>query len=214
MRVVASDGLHRAPANDVRYQHHEHSMSRAQQNESDSHALLNAKGTLLGHGKKSARIVARMMVDGAATFDAISPEMATALGCDVEDHPNPLGLSLGGDQHVQIQRRTTVMRLGIPDFPIYEAMCFVMDLPAGYDVLLGTPWHRRINPDIDWDTETIRPRLERVERRGGATALFEEPASSFVEDAVEGGQTQGWAHQVCCSSQECSAEEIIAVGTR
>ena len=34
----------------------------------------------------------------------------------------------------------------------------IMDLPHGYDVILGMPWLRAFNPDIDWIRSTIRIR--------------------------------------------------------
>ena len=168
VRVVASDGLHCAPAIEERYREPEHSMIVSAQGENDrEYRLFKASGTLLSLSEQSARIVAPIMIDGAATFDAIRPELAKILGYEIKEHQNPLRLSLGGAQNTTMQRRTTTLRLEIPNFPVYEAICFVMDLPEGHDVLLGTPWHRRVNPDIDWDTESIRPRLTRAERRGG-----------------------------------------------
>lgn len=46
----------------------------------------------------------------------------------------------------------------IPGFAIYTIEAFVMDVPEDKNVLLGMPWFRDNNPDIDWVNNTNKPR--------------------------------------------------------
>ena len=167
---MGSDGPHWIPAKDLYNKIGEVGMHAVQESASTAHQLFELSGYMINDAMNDEhRAAVKILLDGAATFDAMSPQLAAKMGYEIEELSNPLTLNLGAEQSVQIPRRITQMRLKLKDFSLYEAYCFVTELPEGIDVLLGTPWHRTVNPDVNWDTESVRPRprVRPAEKRGG-----------------------------------------------
>ncbi|KAG9405400.1 hypothetical protein AC1031_004508 [Aphanomyces cochlioides] len=100
-----------------------------------------------------------IFVDSGASLNAVSPAASSRLGLQVIEHDKPLRLQLGSSQSTTIPRRVTSLTLRAgKDFPPYTTDAFVLDVPEGHDMLLGMPWLRAQNPDIDWTSREISPR--------------------------------------------------------
>lgn len=84
--------------------------------------------------------------------------MVTKLKLPVVEHGKPLTVALGASTQCTLPRRTTKFQVSIEGFEPYESEAFIMPIPEGRDVLLGMPWLRFANPDIDWASLSIRPR--------------------------------------------------------
>ncbi|POM68642.1 Hypothetical protein PHPALM_15180 [Phytophthora palmivora] len=63
------------------------------------------------------------------------------------------GQTDGGDTQTIV-----TITLYLDDFPPYTNDFLVIDVPEEQGILLGMPWLRKENPDIDWVTERIQPR--------------------------------------------------------
>lgn len=177
--VVASDGQHRKSAKHLFYT--TCSTVTCQSMEEKLYQLFPASGVLVAnHMEEKVKEKVNVLIDGGATFDAISPRMAEIMGYEVEVHEKPLCLRLGGAQNTEVQRRVTQLCLRLQNLPDYNAYCFVMPLPEGKDVLLGTPWHRSVNADINWEAETITPRIRRACRVGGKRVWKKKPRAQNI----------------------------------
>ena len=101
-----------------------------------------------------------LFVDNGAGFQAISPKKASALGLPVKEYPEtPLILTLGGGVKSTVPRKVTQFELSIEGFPVFKTEAFVMDIPEQCDILLGLPWFKEVNPNVDWKELKITPRI-------------------------------------------------------
>ncbi|GMF45646.1 unnamed protein product [Phytophthora fragariaefolia] len=68
-------------------------------------------------------------------------------------------VDLGYDQVVHRPRRTVHMNLQIPGFPLTSGIFQVTPVPENKYVIIGMMWLRKQNPDIDWSTGRMTPRI-------------------------------------------------------
>ncbi|GMF19513.1 unnamed protein product [Phytophthora fragariaefolia] len=68
-------------------------------------------------------------------------------------------VDLGYDQVVHRPRRTVHMNLQIPGFPLTWRIFQIIPVPEKNDVIIGMMWLREQNPDIDWSTGRMTPRI-------------------------------------------------------
>ncbi|KAE9050480.1 hypothetical protein PR003_g11236 [Phytophthora rubi] len=97
-------------------------------------------------------------VDSGASFNAIDPRVAKRLGLKVDQCDKPLKLTIGNNQDVLVPRRVTTIEVQLHGFPVYKTEAFVLPVPEGKHILLGIPWLRDVNPEIDWRNHVIRDR--------------------------------------------------------
>ncbi|KAF4148427.1 Aspartyl protease [Phytophthora infestans] len=110
------------------------------------------RDNIYGYLAKRARIegsAVDVFTDSGASFNAISPVIASRLALTIKESDKPLKIKLGVKRHISIPRRTAEIVLDMDGFPPYSTEVFVMDVPEDKHVLLGVPWLVKINPDID-----------------------------------------------------------------
>jgi len=101
-------------------------------------------------------------VDSGASFNAIDPRVVKRLGLKVDQCEKPLKLTIGKNQDVLVPRRVTTLEVQLHGFPVYKTEAFVLPVPEGKHLLLGIPWLRDVNPEIDWREHIIRDRKSTI----------------------------------------------------
>ncbi|OWZ04312.1 hypothetical protein PHMEG_00023807 [Phytophthora megakarya] len=94
-------------------------------------------------------------IDCGASFNAITPALATRLHLQVMGHNRPLKLKLGVGRVSLVPHRTCSISLSLSGFPEYQSTAFVMEVPESQDVTFGMPWLVAVNPLIDWANRVI-----------------------------------------------------------
>ncbi|OWZ02562.1 hypothetical protein PHMEG_00025856 [Phytophthora megakarya] len=97
-------------------------------------------------------------IDSGATIDAISPEFCSSRLID--HHGVEMPITLANQQEMSVPKRTVRLRLVMDSFPTNVNDFLVLPIPEKCDVLLGMPWLKPTNPDINWIEETVKPRVE------------------------------------------------------
>ncbi|KAK1946732.1 hypothetical protein P3T76_002284 [Phytophthora citrophthora] len=99
-------------------------------------------------------------IDSGATINAVSPAFCQRAGLEnkIEDHGVDILITLANKKEMKIRKRTLRMNLYIDSFPTYVDDFLVLPVPEEQDLLLGMPWLKATNPDIDWINETVKPR--------------------------------------------------------
>ncbi|KAE8970243.1 Transposon Ty3-G Gag-Pol polyprotein, partial [Phytophthora rubi] len=94
-------------------------------------------------------------------MDGVSPEFCTAnqLWENVVDHNEPMEITLAAKQTMTVPTKTVQLTLYMENFEPYTNDFLVIDVPEDQDILLGMPWLKTTNPDIDWVTERVQPRV-------------------------------------------------------
>ncbi|POM58001.1 Hypothetical protein PHPALM_37411 [Phytophthora palmivora] len=79
-----------------------------------------------------------------ATMDGVSPKFCTTNGLwdSVVDHHQPLEITLAAKKTLTVPTKT-----------VYVNDVLVIEVPEGQDLILGMPWLKTNNPDIDWVKE-------------------------------------------------------------
>ncbi|KAE8909495.1 hypothetical protein PF003_g6227 [Phytophthora fragariae] len=94
-------------------------------------------------------------------MDGVSPEFCTAnqLWENVVDHNEPMEITLAAKQTMTVPTNPVQLTLYMENFEPYTNDFLVIDVPEDQDILLGMPWLKTTNPDIDWVTERVQPRV-------------------------------------------------------
>ncbi|EGZ12932.1 hypothetical protein PHYSODRAFT_511777 [Phytophthora sojae] len=98
-------------------------------------------------------IINSNFIDSGATMNGVSPRFCSENGLwdQVVDHNEPMEITLVAKQ---------TMTPYTNDF-------LVIDVPEEQDLLLGMPWLKAVNPDIDWVNERVGPRVPPLQETGG-----------------------------------------------
>ncbi|ETO68354.1 hypothetical protein F441_14621 [Phytophthora nicotianae CJ01A1] len=59
---------------------------------------------------------------------------------------------------MSVPRKTVKLHLYIDGFDVYVDDFLVLPIAEEQDILLGMPWLKATNPDINWIEETVNPR--------------------------------------------------------
>ena len=99
-------------------------------------------------------------VDSGCSFDAVSSQFAADTNMSVMHYKNrPLKIKVGGGKRIEVPRKVAEMTIEVENIGVYKANCFVLDhIPDGKDVLLGLPFLKITNPDINWTSGELRQR--------------------------------------------------------
>ncbi|KAK1943275.1 hypothetical protein P3T76_004671 [Phytophthora citrophthora] len=100
-----------------------------------------------------------IFIDNGSSLNGVTEELVKKLELDVTEG-DMMQVDLGYDQVVHRPRRTVEMSLQLPGFPLTTGTFQVMPVPEGKDIVLGMMWLREQNPDIDWNTGQIAPRIK------------------------------------------------------
>ncbi|GMF40414.1 unnamed protein product [Phytophthora lilii] len=100
-----------------------------------------------------------IFIDNGSSLNGVTEKSVKKLELDVTEG-DMMQVDLGYDQVVHRPRRTVDMSLQLPGFPLTTGTFQVMPVPEGKDVVLDLMWLREQNPDIDWNTGQIAPRIK------------------------------------------------------
>lgn len=94
-------------------------------------------------------------IDSGATINAVSPEFCckAKLEDKIVDNGTTIPITLANKQEMEVQQKTVRLHLFIDEFEPYEVDFIVLPVPEEQDILLGMPWLKTVNPDIDWIEE-------------------------------------------------------------
>ncbi|OWY91218.1 hypothetical protein PHMEG_00040293 [Phytophthora megakarya] len=97
-------------------------------------------------------------IDSGAPIDAISPEFCSRVGLEKRmiGHGVEMPITLANQQEMSVPKRTVRLHLFMDSFPAYVNDFLVLPIPENCDVLLGMPWLKTTNPDINWIEETVK----------------------------------------------------------
>ena len=110
----------------------------------------------------------QVLIDSGATRDFVSTKTAKLIAGKLyeKEHPYPLTMADGSPvQHEGgwITKYLREVRLKISD---HDEVINLDVVQVKYDVVLGTPWLRRHNPQIDWVKKTLKFPLCSTDRMG------------------------------------------------
>ena len=124
---------------------------------SDLYAMLLTTASVTGVNKDQFTIKA--FIDGGATLNAMTYDLALRLGLPITTvENNPVRLKLGNNQTTEFPRQLVETTINIEGFTPYTEKFLIMPIPEDCDMLLGLPWLRSTNPDINWNTLTLHAR--------------------------------------------------------
>jgi hypothetical protein len=111
---------------------------------------------------KDICIINSNFIDSGATMDGVSPDFCSANGLweKVVDHRESTEITLAAKQTMTVSTKTVQLTVYMENFQPYTNDFLVIDVPEGQDLLLGMPWLKTTNPDIDWVTERMQPRVQ------------------------------------------------------
>lgn len=119
----------------------------------------------------------RCLIDSGSTHDFSNSSFAMRQGSLVDlSQPVPVEFANGDRGSVTQAARI----LGRIDGHYLSLQTLVIDLPNGYDIVLGMPWLHRYNPQIDWLRSTIKIRYYK------GTHLLSANRGSRLFEAVAG----------------------------
>ncbi|POM78437.1 LOW QUALITY PROTEIN: Reverse transcriptase [Phytophthora palmivora] len=106
-------------------------------------------------------IVNSNFIDSGATIDGVSPQFCATNGLwdKIEDHNEPMEITLAAKQKMTVPTKTITLTVYMEDFEPYTNDFLVIDVPEKQDILLGMPWLKTVNPDIDWVKKRVNPRV-------------------------------------------------------
>jgi hypothetical protein len=107
-------------------------------------------------------IINSNFIDSGATMDGVSPRFCSANGLwnHVVDHNEPMEITLAASQTMTVPTKTVKLTVYMDNFEPYTNDFLVIDVPEEQDLLLGMPWLKAANPDIDWVKERVEPRVQ------------------------------------------------------
>ena len=110
-------------------------------------------------GANNIKRTAQAFIDGGASLNAITPELVQQLNLTITTvENNPVRLNLGNNQSTEFPRQLVTTTIYMEGFAPYKEIFLVMPVPEGCDILLGLPWLRTTNPDINWNNLTLKNR--------------------------------------------------------
>ena len=128
----------------------------------------------------------RALIDSGATIDAIAPHVVAQAGVSLRPKKEPYELMLiDGEPHSHddgwITKETVPIVMKIQD---YQEEIVLDAVPlGGHDMVLGAPWLRKHNPQIDWTSGKI---LWKQDERENATADRKELCAALQESEYQG----------------------------
>jgi hypothetical protein len=115
----------------------------------DNIALLELNTRIIGKRSKAA---ARTLIDSGATGNFINQKYAEEIGIATFNLENPMTLK-GANNSESSLRKYTNITLGMQDnsqqYHEEKIQCYIGKIGT-HDILLGMPWLRKHNPEIDW----------------------------------------------------------------
>ncbi|KAJ8577834.1 hypothetical protein ON010_g1372 [Phytophthora cinnamomi] len=106
-------------------------------------------------------IINSNFIDSGATMDGVSPRFCSANGLwdQVVDHKEPMEITLAAKQTMTVPAKTVKLTVFMDNFEPYINDFLVIEVPEDQDLLLGMPWLKATNPDIDRVNERVKPRV-------------------------------------------------------
>ncbi|OWZ12012.1 hypothetical protein PHMEG_00014893 [Phytophthora megakarya] len=95
------------------------------------------------------------VMDSGTTINAVSPDVCERAG--LRDRIKDLGVEM-----------SIVLQLYNEDFNPCIGDFIILPVSEQQDILLGMPWLKAANPEIDWVKEKIRPRSTQEAMKGNA----------------------------------------------
>ena len=129
----------------------------------------------------------RALIDSGATIDAIAPHAVAQAGVSLRPKKEPYELMLiDGEPHSHddgwIMKETVPIVMKIQD---YQEEIVLDAVPlGGHDMVLGAPWLRKHNPQIDWMSGKI---LWKQDEQENATMDQKELCAALQESEYCGG---------------------------
>ena len=98
----------------------------------------------------------KTLIDSGATFNGMSLKVARELKCEITHYPDkPLKIILGAEENKIVERNIAKIEVRVPNLPVYSTLCYILPIPDNCDILLGLPWLRNVNPNIDWVNDVV-----------------------------------------------------------
>ncbi|POM81807.1 Hypothetical protein PHPALM_173 [Phytophthora palmivora] len=107
-------------------------------------------------------VVNSNFIDSGATIDGVSPQFCATNGLwdRIEDYNEPMEIALAAKLKMTVPTKTITLTVYMEHFEPYTNDFLVIDVPEKQDILLGMPWLKTVNPDIDWVKKRVNPRVK------------------------------------------------------
>ncbi len=120
-------------------------------------------------------VSARMLLDCGASTNYVSKEYCKRLQIPTQRYPNhQIQVKLGDNQNVSSELEVAKVQVRVTaDFNWYDTTMVVYQIPDEFDIILGMPFFEEVDPNINWKTRTIHPKLDKG-KDGNLTSSIEE----------------------------------------
>jgi hypothetical protein len=125
-------------------------------------------------------LVVDAMIDSGATGLFIDKEFAKKIGLKLWKKPRPIKLTLFGGSKAQDITHQAFADLNIRGFT--QKLKFEVTTLSHFAIVLGLPWLREYNPNIDWKNEVIEFKEEGIVLAGTGSAEYLDIFSEFRND--------------------------------
>jgi hypothetical protein len=149
----------------------------------------------------------KALIDCGATIIFASPKLLEILGLQTQAHTTTYGLNGKVMSHAKDSRKT---RLSVSYFeheqPVDESEVLIVPMTA-YDLVLGLPWFKARNPEIDWEAGkllSLQRRLPQLNNHGKEVLPTETGPDIQTLSAT--------AFEDLCSSDEVSDTFSLSLG--
>ena len=109
---------------------------------------------LLHYKVKAHGVETDVLLDCGATRDYADEQNMQALGFSFTELEEPFDVSLANGVHITCKYVIKRLKLKFKQFS-HEADLYVLDLQGQHHIILGQPFLKSRNPDIDWKTGTM-----------------------------------------------------------
>ncbi|CAI5744050.1 unnamed protein product [Peronospora destructor] len=141
------------------------------------YAILEAEAQAFKEAGQERSVI--IFIDNGCSLNGVSENLVKKLELEVNEG-EMMQVDLRYDQVVHRPRRIVEINLQLPGFSLTSGTFQVMPMPENKDVILGMMWLREQNPDIDWGTGKVTPRINMEEVQDVQLKLTKQRAAKSV----------------------------------
>ena len=158
-------------------------------------------------------IPVRVLLDCGASRSFVDSKFVQNNQLISKDQNRNIQLRLGDDSTLSTSEKLVDSCLQLPKFPDMPITLTDISLPHGVDILLGMPWFKECNPNINWITHSLQPSEELQDSSNEDNtelhdAIIHSPAYNLKlpisKPATDKDMLQEWLKEAIYSIETCN----------